>query len=623
MKTATFQSLGWALIHFSWQAAAIFALYLMAEFGLRNVRSHTRYLLALATLCSMFLVFAATLGYEALHNVVASPHPVVTVPVTAFTSQVELLANRPKALHWTTVLPWLDGVWMLGVIGLSMRSLGGWLWLQRLRRSATQAAPEAIQARFQKVCAKVGIAHVPKLRISQIVPGPMTIGILRTLVLLPASALLALSPEQLEAILAHELAHIRRADYFWNLVQTLAETLFFFHPAVWWLGKRLRDQREQCCDDIAVEVCSDPLVYATALFRLESQRAAGLNLAMALDGHQSQTTFRSRILRILGQATPQSARAQLRPLSLMAVCISLFFLFSPFPRVLGNAAAQSLPVKRILAVPTEIVGAGKNLSIRSTQGTSAQPKPAGVDGDPEAQHSLTPSPAPSQVTESAAEYFEYEKQMRAVGYDVNEGQYEVMQRAGITPAYAKEMSNLGFGRPSAGTLLKLKEQNVTGQDPTTLRAAGVEPRGFNDLISCRIFNITPEFIAGMRAAGFDSIPPGKLRALRALGVTPEYAKAMKQQFPSASIQDLIKSQVRLNGDQTASLSEASNLPPPAFLNPSAAQPPPHLPKSSISGQPRRSETSGQPRRSELSGRPRQSEISGQPPLSESPPPLTQ
>jgi beta-lactamase regulating signal transducer with metallopeptidase domain len=623
MMTSTFQSLGWALIHFCWQGAAIFAFYLMAEFGLRRAGSHTRYLLALATLSSMFLVFAATLGYEALHLVVASPHPVVTVPVTAFRYQVQLLENRPKPLHGTALLPWLDGAWMLGVIGLSVRSLGGWLWLQRLRRRATEVAPEAIQERFQKVCVKVGIAHFPKLRISRIVPGPMTIGIFRALVLVPASALLALSPEQLEAIFAHELAHVRRADYFWNLVQTLAETLFFFHPAVWRLGKKLRDQRELCCDDIAVEVCSDPLVYATALFRLESQRARSLNLGMALDGHQTQTTFRSRILRILGQATPQPARAQLRPLSLMAVCLSVFFLLSPLPRVLGNAAAQSPPAKQILAVPAEIVRSAKNLSIRSRYGTPAPGKPAGVDDAPEVQHAPTSSQAPAPVTASASEYIEYEKQMRAVGYDVNEGRYNVMQRAGITPAFAKEMSNLDLGRPATGTVLELKEQNVSAQDRTNMRAAGVRPRGVNDLISYRTFNIPPEFIAGMSAAGFDSIPPGKLRALRALGVDPEYRKAIRQQFPNASVQELIESQIRLNGDPTGALSETSNLPPPAFLNPTSPQPPPHIPGSSIPGQPRRSEASGRPRQSELSGRPRQSEISGRPRRSESPPPLTQ
>ncbi len=196
--------------------------------------------------------------------------------------------------------------------------------------------------------------RLPQLRMSQTVSGPMTIGVLRTLVLLPTSALLALNPEQLEAVFAHELAHVRRADYFWNLVQTLAETLFFFHPAVRWLGKRLREQRELCCDDIAVETCDDPLVYATALFRLEDQRATGTNLAMALDGHQSGIPFRARILRILGEATPQSQLAQLRPLSLLAVFGSLFVFLSPAPKALG-AAAQKLPVKQMLAVPSEIV----------------------------------------------------------------------------------------------------------------------------------------------------------------------------------------------------------------------------------------------------------------------------
>lgn len=457
----TLQALGWTLIHFCWEAAAIAALYLIADLGLRNTRSQTRYLFALATLSLMFLAFAGTLGYETLHSPAASvfpldsasTHVVATAHVKEVLSKVELLANARTALHWTALLPWLDGMWMLGVIGLSTRSLSGWLWLQRLRRATTEKAPDAIQASFERVCTNLGIARLPELRLSEIVPDPMTIGFLRTLVLLPASALLALSPEQLEAIFAHELAHVRRADYFWNLVQTLAETLFFFHPAVWWLGKGLREQRELCCDDIAVTTCPDPLVYATALFRLEDQRAAGLNLAMALDGHQSSITFRSRILRILGETVPQSQSAGLRPLSLFAVCTSLFFLLSPLPKTL-SVAAQSLPVKQILAVPTEIARATKSLSLGSMHSTSA------VQGTAKAQHSVIPNPVKSQVAESAPELLEYERQMRAVGYDVHQGQYAVMQRAGITPDYATEMANLGLGRPSVGTLLELKEQNA-------------------------------------------------------------------------------------------------------------------------------------------------------------------
>jgi hypothetical protein len=267
--------------------------------------------------------------------------------------------------------------------------------------------PEAIQASFQKVCKMLGIKRLPELRLSEIVPGPMTIGILRTLVLLPASALLALNPEQLEAIFAHELAHVRRADYFWNLLQTQVETLFFFHPAVWWLGKRLREQRELCCDDIAIGTCSNPLVYATALFRLEDQRAAGLGLAMALDGHQSRITFRSRILRILGETIPESQTVRLRSLSLLAVCTSLFLFLSPLPKALG-VAVQSIPVKHILTVPKEIASAAKHIALESTHRTSA-PRTSGRDRHTaEAQLSAMANPAQAETKDPTAEPLEYD-----------------------------------------------------------------------------------------------------------------------------------------------------------------------------------------------------------------------
>jgi hypothetical protein len=403
----------------------------------------------------------------------------------------------------------------------------------------------------------------------------MTLGILRTLVLVPASALLTLTPEQLEAIFAHELAHVRRADYFWNLIQTLAETLFFFHPVVWWLGKRLREQRELCCDDIALETCSDPIVYATALFRLENQRA-GLNLAMALDGHQSRMTFRSRVHRILGEADTQSQAAQLRPLSVLAVCTCFFLFLSPLPRTLGAVAVHSLPVKQMLEVPTKIVGATRHLSLQFVQDRVKRRNSAG-----ESVTGATPSPLVSnstaaQIARSVSDNLDYEKQMRASGYDVEKGQYAAMQKAGITPSYAEEMSGMGFGRPSVGNLLELKEQNITGQYLTTLQAAGLKPRGFDDLITVRLFGITPEYVDGMKAAGYDSIPLGKLRDLRAVGVTPEYAKAIKQQFPNATVQDLIKSRAKETENNIASSLDSQGARPPAFLGSTASLPPPHI-----------------------------------------------
>ena len=127
---------------------------------------------------------------------------------------------------------------------------------------------------------------------------------MKPVVLLPASALAGLTPQQLEAILAHELAHIRRHDYLVNLLQTLVETLLFYHPAVWWLSRRIRIERENCCDDLAVSLCGDPCTYARALADLEALRGPARSLAMAANGG----SLLQRVRRLLGAPTSRRTR---------------------------------------------------------------------------------------------------------------------------------------------------------------------------------------------------------------------------------------------------------------------------------------------------------------------------
>ncbi len=239
-------------------------------------------------------------------------------------------------LHLSRFLPWLDVAWLLGVACLSTRTIGGWRLIQRLRRSALVEAPEAVYANFVRLCEQLGITRQVSLRISEQIQGPLAIGIVRSLIILPASALMALSPEQLEAVLAHELAHVRRADYLWNLIQTMVETLFFFHPAVWWLGRRLRQQRELCCDDVAVQSCADPLVYATALLRLEERRSQRPSLAMALDGHRPWSGLRVRIARILGETNGEKGPRDLVPIPLAAVCAVFLLVLLPVPQLFAG-----------------------------------------------------------------------------------------------------------------------------------------------------------------------------------------------------------------------------------------------------------------------------------------------
>jgi Zn-dependent protease with chaperone function len=211
----------------------------------------------------------------------------------------EILAEAAAAASATIAvsdyLPLLVYFWLAGVCVLVMRSIGGWVVVQRVKRRSWRPVDPVWQDRFARLLNALGMTHAVSLRQSALAEVPAVIGWLSPVVLLPGSALTGLTPQQLEALLAHELAHIRRHDYLVNLLQTAVETLLFYHPAVWWIGRRIRAERENCCDDVAVEVCGDALAYARALARLEQLRSGLPQLAMA----SNHGSLLNRIQRLL------------------------------------------------------------------------------------------------------------------------------------------------------------------------------------------------------------------------------------------------------------------------------------------------------------------------------------
>ncbi|MEZ5318030.1 MAG: M56 family metallopeptidase [Vicinamibacterales bacterium] len=306
------QALATALIHFLWQGAAIAAL----AFGaLRLVQTASgRYAVAVGALAAMLVAPVVTVGV-----LLASPDRAVTaarrsaaVPVAADRASGDVvpvpappvLSTPPVALPVapapaSSPVPFGQGLvllaWLTGVSLLSARLLGGWIVARRLTARAVRPAPEAIQVLVRRVAAHLALERIVRVCESSAVSVPMIVGWMKPVVLLPASALSGLTPGQIEALVAHELAHVRRHDYLVNLVQSAVETLLFYHPAVWWLSRRIRAEREHCCDDLAVGV-SDRLTYATALAELARLNVpAGVALA-ATDG-----SLTDRVRRILGQ----------------------------------------------------------------------------------------------------------------------------------------------------------------------------------------------------------------------------------------------------------------------------------------------------------------------------------
>jgi beta-lactamase regulating signal transducer with metallopeptidase domain len=179
------------------------------------------------------------------------------------------------------VLPTMVMLWLAGVVLLQLRLLGGWWRVRGLHRASLAAPPSTWQARTERLATSLGVRRLVHVVEAHAVDIPSVIGWWRPVILLPIGALAGLTPAQADAILVHELAHIRRHDYLVNGFQHVAETLLFYHPAVWWISRRMRVERELCCDAVVVQICDDPIDYAVALVELEAGRTARPVLAVA------------------------------------------------------------------------------------------------------------------------------------------------------------------------------------------------------------------------------------------------------------------------------------------------------------------------------------------------------
>jgi len=290
------QALGWALLHSVWQCtlAAAALASLLAIVPVRAAR--TRYAMAVITLILMLAVPIGTAvrlraARSSVGAVVAPAARVVAPPTPATTEPATPSAERPGPSLATRVradlepaLPWIVVAWLAGVVILSIRLVSGWLVTRRLSTVGTRPVPHACRVALARLVVRLRVTRPVRVLESAVIQVPAVIGWLRPVVLLPASALTGLTPLQLDALLAHELAHVRRYDYLVNLLQSAIETLLFYHPAVWWVSRRVRDEREHCCDDLAVAVCGDAHCYATALLGMERLRNPVPAFSMAAAG---------------------------------------------------------------------------------------------------------------------------------------------------------------------------------------------------------------------------------------------------------------------------------------------------------------------------------------------------
>jgi len=341
--------IGLTILHSLWQVTLLWVLLVAVLRLWPQASSALRYVLALGTLvlCLVFAGATALYEWETL-----KPVQQTWQIDTGFTEVPNITGGLKQTTAWTALLqtvdsaaPWLAWLWLAGLAFMAVRFTGSLYYLKSLRRPATLTSmDEAWQQRFEALVRAVGLKRKVILAVSARITSPLTMGNLSPIVLLPAGLITGLSTTQLESILVHELYHIKRRDYLVNILQAWVEVLMFYHPALWHISRIVRDERENCCDDLTLALCGDPVPYARALTQIhETNSLTKPTLAMSVSGPAG--SFAIRIKRLFN-IYPNPARARSKGLfaiGLLLTCMGLLLM-----------SANALPVSSANTVHSAI-----------------------------------------------------------------------------------------------------------------------------------------------------------------------------------------------------------------------------------------------------------------------------
>lgn len=549
------QALGWTLLHFTWQGTVVAAALAVALRLLRGRAPQLRYLAASGALFAMLALPVAT--FELLRT----PRPEALEPTVAAEPQAAVQAGPTHAVESRTAglrtgtgrgmapyLPLVVGLWLTGVLVLSLRSLGGWLLVQRIRRGGLRPPRPDLEAMLGRLVHRLGVRSLVGLYESSLVHVPTAIGCLKPVVLMPAAALTSLSPDQIELILAHELAHVRRADYLVNLLQTAAETLLFYHPAVWWVSHRMRVERELVCDDLAVSACGDAVSYARALAELAALRPEEPLLAVAATGGG----LADRVARLVG-AEAGAVRGRLPMLTgtglALALCAGVVVLAmaprstaqasTPRFRNQGPSAFQAPLWARAVPAGTSYAGSGTRAVLAAAVASPAPAPPAKAPAQPAAAARPAPQPSPSpkprafpldRILElaNAGVTPEYIDAMAGLGYpSLTVDELLELRSQGVGPDYVRALAQAGYRSLSADDLVRLRSHGVSPEDAEAFRREGLADVSLEELVALRDHGVGPEYLGALKQAGYGDLSVSRLIALRDQGVSADYVARMK------------------------------------------------------------------------------------------------
>lgn len=607
--TRMVEALGWALLHSVWQGAGCAAGLLASDVALRRSRPEARYLCACLALL-LCLALPASTAFQQMSQAAGGSYPGPSNPSAAgFESAwapspgtqhraqglgAELVSAlesmRPMARR---TMPWAVGMWGAGVLVLSLRLLGGWWIARRLARGRAGAEVVRLRETLERLVRRMRISAPVRIFESALVEVPTVVGWLRPVILVPVSVLACMPPAQLEALLAHELEHIRRLDYLANLAQAWVETLLFYHPAAWWISSRIRAEREHCCDDAAVAACRNPALYGRALEVLEQHRGRTPRLLPAATGG----SLLLRIRRLAGQRIPVAPPRGFAALILVSSALAMAAVTAAgsTPAVRRAARASWVRAERMgawvargrLSGPMRWAGpvrlpSARVAPVHGVPADEALAAPAVAEA-PDAE-ALAGSEADREVLAdngaggaelaeldrlgngnlSAAEILRLQEEgvgsdyvaamNRAFGSRLTAAQLALLKQEDVDARYASELCESGRAPLSPEDVVRLRAEDVSGAYVAELRALGLGHLAVEEWIALRTEDVSASFISSMMALGLEDLTAGQLIRLRQEDVTPGFVRRIRREgYEGTSVEELIR--FRQRGPSVGAISQ--------------------------------------------------------------------
>ena len=532
----------WTILHSLWQGLIVAVIAGIIMVLTKKSSSSLRYNL----LCGLLFLFLAVSGYTFYRQLPSASLPTATTVTPALTTTPQQptsvqLITLPVASHavqngidsliqyFNTHAALVVLIWFIIFLGRFVKMLSALVYAQRIRHYQTNPAPAEWQERLRELLNKLRVTRPVLLLESALIRMPVAVGFLKPAILVPVGMLTHISPDQVESILLHELAHIRRQDYLLNLLQNLVDTLFFFNPAMIWISSLIRAERENCCDDIAIRETRSRrrLIEALVSFHQYEQTASGYALSFA----EKENQVVKRVKRIVHK-TNHSLNAGERVL----LMVGLLVLSAAFVTINDSRHELPLPEKThrssTVTTPVTVQPAAEQ---KAVAGNGMTPASVQHPGKSLVEPVVQPTPAPIRDTTP--------KTQPPVDLYQNASVDKIIEAKehGVTPEFVSELQRMGYRNLSLDKAIELKDHGVDAEFISSLQHMGYTDLSLDKAVELRDHGVTAAFIAQLHDLGLTTIKLDKALELRDHGVSAEYVAEMKKRFGKLfEVNDYIK-----------------------------------------------------------------------------------